>query len=157
MYQSEISPPHLRGLLVGTFGIFNVLGYTIANWSGVGFYHIGESDVAWRMIFVITGGICIINAILLIWVPESPRWLVMQNRLAEAEEVIRLIHAGTDNDDFVKAETMQIERQLATEREYNVSYIQMFTDKRWRRRTLLCCLIGTAGQVCNESNQQLVA
>lgn len=142
---------------MGTFGIFNVFGYCIANWSGVGFYYLEDSNIAWRMIFVITGGVCIINMILLCFVPESPRWLVMKNRVAEAEQVIRLIHAESGDDDFIRAETMQIERQVASEREFNVSYIEMFTDKRWRRRTLLCCLIGTVGQVCNENSRQLVA
>ncbi|EXJ69268.1 uncharacterized protein A1O5_07304 [Cladophialophora psammophila CBS 110553] len=146
LYQSEIAPPHLRGLLVGTFGIFNVLGYNIANWSGVGFYHVKDSNIAWRMIFVMVGGLAIINMILVYFCPESPRWLVMKNRQAEAEQVIRLIHGDSGDDTFVKLETIQIERQVATERELNVSYIQMFADKRWRRRTLLCCLIGTVGQ-----------
>lgn len=148
LYQSEIAPPHLRGLLVGTFGIFNVLGYNIANWSGAGFYHLKNSNIAWRMIFVIVGGLSIVHMILIYFCPESPRWLVMKNRMTEAEEVIRLIHGDSGNDTFVRLETLQIERQVATEREYNVSYYQMFADKRWRRRTLLCCLIGTVGQVC---------
>ncbi|KAJ9625968.1 hypothetical protein H2204_010267 [Knufia peltigerae] len=146
LYQSEIAPPHLRGLLVGTFGIFNVLGYNIANWSGAGFYHLKNSNIAWRMIFVIVGGLSIIHMVLIYFCPESPRWLVMKNRVTEAEEVIRLIHGDSGDDRFVRLETLQIERQVATEREYNVSYFQMFADKRWRRRTLLCCLIGTVGQ-----------
>jgi len=149
-FQSEIAPPHLRGLLVGTMGIFNVLGYNVANWSGVGFYYLPTSTVAWRMVFVMVGGLCIINMIMIYFVPESPRWLVMKGRKAEAEKVIQLIHGrGHEGEDpFVKLETLQIERQLELENKLKVSYFQMFLDKKWRRRSLLCVLVGTLGQVC---------
>lgn len=130
-------------------GIFNVLGYNVANWSGVGFYYVKESTVAWRMIFVIVGGLTIFNMVLIYFVPESPRWLVMKGRQVEAEAVLQLIH-GRDNeadDTFVRMETLQIERQIAAESELSVSYYQMFADPRWRRRSLLCAGIGMLGQV----------
>lgn len=148
-FQSEIAPPHLRGLLVGTMGMFNVLGYNVANWCGVGFYHIPESEVAWRMIFVIVGGLTILNMVLIYFVPESPRWLVMKGRLREAEDVLRLIHSTPTGIDetILRIETMQIERQVTAEKDLSVSYWEMLANPRWRRRTLLCAGIGCLGQV----------
>jgi MFS family permease len=149
LYQSEISPPHLRGMLVSMTGMGNLIGYMIASWSGVGFYFAPGSENDWRFPFVILGGLCLIALALLAFVPESPRWLLMQNRQEEAREVIRQIHTNKADSDhkFADLELLQMERQIAEERQMHVSYLEMFTMKKWRRRSLLCCLVGLLGQV----------
>ena len=149
LYQSEISPPHLRGLLVGLAGIGNIVGYHIATWSGVGFFHAPAGVNQWRFPFVILGGLCLIVLALLPFIPESPRWLLMQGRRSEAEVIIKQIHttgAGT-NHRFAELELQQMELQIEEERELAVSYFQLLTSKRWRRRAWLCVLVGLLGQV----------
>ncbi len=152
LYQSEIAPPHIRGLMVGMAGMGNLVGYEIATWAGVGFFYAPNSTNQWRFPFVILGGLCFIVLGLLWFIPESPRWLLMQGRKEEAEVVIRQIHASrSDPDDtFAELELIQMERQIEEERELSVNYFQMFVDKRWRRRSLLCCLVGLLGQVCGD-------
>ncbi|RFU33289.1 hypothetical protein B7463_g3053, partial [Scytalidium lignicola] len=148
LYQSEISPPQWRGLMVATMGMSNVIGYNVANWTGVGFYFIPGQQIQWRMPFVIICGLCIIVLILLPFIPESPRWLIMMGRQEEAEAVVRKIHTNSHDadDQFVRFEINQMERQIQEERELAVSYWQMFADKKWRRRSCLCVLVGFLGQ-----------
>lgn len=137
-------------MLVSVTGMANLTGYMIASWSGVGFYHAPGSVDEWRFPFVILGGLCLIALALLPFVPESPRWLLMQDRQEEARDVVRQIHTNSadGNHKFADLELLQMERQIAEERQMHVGYIEMFTNKRWRRRSLLCCLVGLLGQVC---------
>ncbi len=135
--------------MVGTMGITNVIGYNVANWAGVGFYFIPGQEIQWRMPFVIICGLCIIVLACLPFIPESPRWLLMRGRQDQAERVVRKIHTDSSdpNDTFVKFELLQMERQIQEERELAVSYWQMFADKKWRKRSCLCVLVGFLGQV----------
>ena len=49
LYQSEISPPKIRGLLVGMHGVLLCVGYAAASWVGVGCYFIEAAGVQWRI------------------------------------------------------------------------------------------------------------
>jgi sugar porter (SP) family MFS transporter len=82
MYISEIAPKHLRGRLAGMFQLNIVGGIFIAYLTN--FLFIGLGDQAWRYML----GIMVIPSalfwVLLRTIPESPRWLILNNRDAEA-------------------------------------------------------------------------
>lgn len=74
LYQSEMAPPHIRGLLVGTHGIMLCIGYSIASWIGVGFYFVDAAGAQWRIPLALQ---CIFPIMLcagVMKVPESPRY-----------------------------------------------------------------------------------
>ena len=50
----------------------------------------------WQVMFLIGGIPGLIITLLLLRLPESPRWLISQGRLAEAEDIIRQVEASTD-------------------------------------------------------------
>ena len=82
MYISEIAPAHLRGRLAGSFQVNIVTGIFVAYLTN--FLFVGMGDDAWRWmlgIMVIPAGLF---AVLVRTIPESPRWLVLNNRDAEA-------------------------------------------------------------------------
>ena len=87
MYISEISPPHLRGRLAGSFQLNIVLGIFIAYLTNFLFISMGESS--WRLML----GIMVIPAalfwLLLRSIPESPRWLILNGRDAEAIPIMQ--------------------------------------------------------------------
>jgi MFS family permease len=45
-------------------------------------------DLGWRAAFAIGGALSVIIFFMRLWIPESPRWLVIHGRAAEAEEIV---------------------------------------------------------------------
>jgi sugar porter (SP) family MFS transporter len=84
VYVSEVAPPQSRGMLIGLYQFALTGGIALADLVGYGL----ASGHAWRMMF----GLGVIPAlfflILVLTVPESPRWLVAHGRSAEAEAVL---------------------------------------------------------------------
>ena len=91
--------------------------------------------------------LCPIAPILLLiftfWLPESPRWLIWDGQNARAWEIIQKIHHDpVDNQDLAAhAEYIQIEKQVAYDKETKAGYVQMFTVPSWRKRTFLAILV----------------
>lgn len=85
---NELSPAHQRGANL-QFNIF---------WAGVadactpfiilGFFNFTSMSIAWRLGLGF-GVMALVPAFLMIWLPESPRWLVTRGRGAEAEAIVK--------------------------------------------------------------------
>lgn len=86
MYISEIAPANLRGRLAGSFQLNIVAGILAALLAN--FLLIGISEDSWRYMFGVMIVPSILFFVLLRFIPESPRWLVLQNRDAEAAAIL---------------------------------------------------------------------
>lgn len=89
MYISEIAPAKLRGRLAGSFQLNIVAGIFVAYLTNFLFVDIGEDSWRWML------GVMVVPA-LLFWIllrtiPESPRWLILQHRDAEAIPTMKKI------------------------------------------------------------------
>src|SRR5690606_11343579 len=82
VFISEISPYKDRGKLTGLFQIMIVSGIFIAYLTNFLFAGMGED--AWRYMLGIMAIPSVLFYLLLRNTPESPRWLVLQNRKEEA-------------------------------------------------------------------------
>ena len=145
LLMNEIVPSHLRGALVDLHGVFLVLGYTIQGWVGFGFFFWDGGSNTWRPTVALS---CLWPLLLLMglpWVPESPRWLCMQGRPEEAEQVLIKLHTNkTDPDhETAGAEFYQIRKQIAIDRTLGSSWMHMFRKPSYRKRALLA--VGTTG------------
>ena len=89
MYIAEIAPPNLRGRLVGFFQFNIVFGILLAFFSNylIGTMGFGENEWRWKL--GVAGVPAVLFLALLFIIPESPRWLVKQGRIPEAESVLR--------------------------------------------------------------------
>lgn len=90
MYIAEIAPPKWRGRLVGFFQVNIVVGILIAYLSNyiISTFHLGAYE--WRWQLGVSGIPALLFLVALFGIPRSPRWLVMQKKLDEALDVLRL-------------------------------------------------------------------
>jgi len=92
MYISEIAPARMRGRLAGSFQLMIVTGIFVAYLTNFFFINFGET--AWRWMLGIMVVPAAIFAVLLRFIPESPRWLMLNNRDEEARKVFDKIGDG---------------------------------------------------------------
>ncbi len=85
VYVSELAPPKTRGLLIGLYQFALTSGIAVADL--VGYWFAGPQG--WRLMFAFGLLPALLFLFLVLTVPESPRWLYAQNRLAEAESVLK--------------------------------------------------------------------
>lgn len=91
IYISEISPAHSRGKLVALFQFNIVLGILVSYLSN---YLIGQGgEDSWRWMLGVQVVPSLLFLVLLKFVPESPRWLIVRRgRIDEATEVMKVIN-----------------------------------------------------------------
>src|SRR5436190_11722688 len=95
MYIAEVAPAKWRGRLVGVFQFNVVFGILVAYFSNymIGRFHLGAIEWRWEL------GVAAIPAalflLMLLGIPESPRWLVKKQRAEEARQVLQM--TGEEN------------------------------------------------------------
>ncbi|RSM18688.1 hypothetical protein CDV31_002408 [Fusarium ambrosium] len=114
VYQSETSPAQNRGRLVSTHGIFLVLGYSGAAWSGFGSYFEPHPQIQWRLCLALQAFAPGVLGLASPWIPESPRWLAMKGKKDEALKTLERLHQKPGELDHETAhyEFAQITQQL---------------------------------------------
>ncbi|MGH8223845.1 MAG: sugar porter family MFS transporter [Woeseiaceae bacterium] len=114
MYIAEISPPELRGRMVSFNQLNIVLGISAAFFSNYLILQLGQPDVAWAHGLMLGDwnwrwmlGIEALPAVLyffaLFVVPESPRWLVMHGREADAFAVLERLSGKAQAESDLRA------------------------------------------------------
>jgi len=125
MFQAEIVPAHIRGSVVVSYVFNHILGsfvmscvtFKTSQWKG---------DASWQLP-VVLGVIMPSIVLLLAWkIPESPRWLVRQDRDQDALKQLRYIY-GSSPDYAPEEELELLKASLAEEREREgASWAELF-------------------------------
>ncbi|THZ06279.1 general substrate transporter [Aureobasidium pullulans] len=156
IYQAELAHRKIRGKITSLQQLFNALGQIFATWIGYGCYmtwtHTGNSR-EWR----IPLGCQLVPAIflggLIMFFPESPRWLCAHDRADEGLQVLAQLHAhGDTSDSYVLAEFELIQSQIVEERsQKSIGYFDLFRGWPNLRRTILVMAIQASCQMTGVS------
>ncbi|KAG0493393.1 hypothetical protein HPP92_004387 [Vanilla planifolia] len=125
LYISEISPTEIRGALGSVNQLFICIGILVALVAGL---PLSGNPIWWRSMF----GIAIIPSILLALgmaiSPESPRWLVQQGKLAEAERAVKTLYG--------KERISEIMHELQSggqgSKEQDAGWFDLFSKRYWK-------------------------
>ena len=90
VYTAEISPASARGSLTSFPEIFSNLGILLSYLSNYAFARF-PLHLGWRIMIGIGAAPSVALAFVTLTMPESPRWLVMKGRLADATAVLEKI------------------------------------------------------------------
>lgn len=95
LYISEIAPAKSRGKLVAMFQFNVVFGILISYLSNYLFAGVGEQD--WRWMLGIQAVPSFIYLVAVLFVPESPRWLIIKRgKLEEAAKTLKIANPEAD-------------------------------------------------------------
>jgi MFS transporter, putative metabolite:H+ symporter len=91
---TELSAPQLRGRSVAINVFVGAFGLAAATWLGLLLVSTLPPDLGWRVVFGL-GALAVLVLFFLTdrWVPESPRWLVLNGRPEKAEAVMSRMEA----------------------------------------------------------------
>lgn len=95
LYQSEMAPDFIRGKLVTLLQLSIVSGILITAILNV---YLAEVVWGWRVSYAGNGVFSIIMILCLLFMPESPRWLVSKGRIEDAKQVLTLIRMPSQVD-----------------------------------------------------------
>jgi MFS transporter, SP family, galactose:H+ symporter len=107
LYLAEVAPVRIRGAMISTYQLMITIGILVAFLSDTAFSYSGN----WRWmlgVIAIPGALFLLGVLLL---PDSPRWLMMRGRKAEAVVVLTRLRGDAA---VVVREVADIEEQLKT-------------------------------------------
>jgi len=93
VYIAELAPAKIRGRLVGMFQINIVIGILLAYLSNFLIARQGLGAMEWRWQFGVAALPAVLFLVMLFGIPQSPRWLVTQNRVEEARQILQKMGA----------------------------------------------------------------
>lgn len=143
IYTAEIAPAAQRGRLVGLVQFNIVLGILLAYLSNFIIRITMPEEVAWRWMLGVMVFPSIIFILLLLTVPETPRWLLANGRETEGVAISRRLCRTAEESDEQIAEIRSQLDQDATARSTKVP----FFTKKYRKVILMAFAIAMFNQL----------
>ncbi|KAJ7279057.1 hexose transporter, partial [Mycena rebaudengoi] len=139
----ELSHPKERAFMTSLFHGFFGIGSLMVSAITLATFKI-HSDWAWRIPSFLQMTPSAMQLLFILFIPDSPRWLVAKGRGDEAYAILVKYHAeGNADSDFVKSEYAQIEKTLEMEREASRrGWAELFATPGMRKRSMIAVFLG---------------
>ncbi|XP_078082214.1 solute carrier family 2, facilitated glucose transporter member 11-like [Mustelus asterias] len=143
LYLGEIAPKNLRGAVCMTRAVFAAFG----KWMGlvVGLRQILGDESTWHLLLAFSGLPALIQLIILPWLPESPRYLLMEkgNRDLCIDALQKLWGTGDFTEEVEDMMAEQAQMQGASKR----NLLQLVRDKMVRCQLLTAVAVSAGMQL----------
>lgn len=169
LYIAELAPAPFRGRLMTLNVLFITLGQVVAYVVGWAFIQWGNTGTAWRWIVGLGALPATLQCLVMIFMPETPRWLVMVGRTDDARSVLsKVFGKGLEIQTMVDGILRGIEVEVREEEEAKRgrsrgqskkdstswltgskdTWIQLFRIAGNRRALTIACLLQGLQQLC---------
>lgn len=132
-------------MLEGSAAIFGVM---FVSWMEFGFYFVPNNNpVSWRFPIAFQAFFPLIVMGGTWFLPESPRWLQIKDRHAEAKWVLARLEAESEESELVAARMQVIQNSIILEQQGHTSNPFARTPNRYLNRTLLAIGVNILAQM----------
>lgn len=138
VYLAELAPTHMRGKLTALYQLMLTIGILVSYVSN----HLLAPFEAWRWMLAVSAipGVIILAGI--IFMPESPRWLLRKNQEGKARNIMELFHKTDDIENEIKAI-----KQVENENSDSESASTILKSKWMRPMLIVAILVGVFQQI----------
>lgn len=161
LYIAELAPASHRGRLVTATVMFITMGQMVAYVIGWAFSAYGSEQTGWRWMVGLGAVPAGIQAVIVVFMPETPRWLVKAGKSAKAKAIVQRVNGGAGATEEAGAIIKEIEIEIREEE--NVRRLRDQQSARWkwlgtwrdlisegknRRALAIACLLQGLQQLC---------
>ncbi|GAM42164.1 hypothetical protein TCE0_043f15883 [Talaromyces pinophilus] len=141
VWQSEISTASRRGAHVVTTGIFIGMGLSLALIVDLCLSFV-DSSLSWRLPCAFQILLSLTALIFITFMPDSPRWLIKQNRVHEARAILAVLDDIDTTSPEIETEIRNVTISLELSGEMSLSEIfHMGPQKIFYRAVLACSVL----------------
>ncbi|KAI5081840.1 hypothetical protein GOP47_0001583 [Adiantum capillus-veneris] len=126
LYIAEASPARYRGALVTANVLFITSGQFFSYAINLGFT---KAPGTWRWMLGIAGLPAAVQFVLMIFLPESPRWLYRHEKVEEARQILRKIYSEHEVQKEIEELKHSIEEEIRENGSVKVTYMDLFQRK----------------------------
>ncbi|KAH0524147.1 hypothetical protein TsFJ059_009051 [Trichoderma semiorbis] len=138
MWISECANAKDRGYFVLLQGLFALGGIVTATWLEFGLFYVKDNAVNWRFPIAFQAVLALIVVSVILFMPESPRWLLKTARTEEASKVLAVLGDTSTESETIAAEIATISSAIEQETSsdgWNNSFAM--SHGRYLHRTML--------------------
>lgn len=133
LYIAEISPAKVRGMLVSMFQLMVAIGVLVSYLSDL--YFADEGDMScWRPMFYVGVIPACILLVGMIFMPETPRWLMSKGRHSESIRILKRI----EGEEQAKDSFQQMQEEIKRSETEKSGWKELLQP--WLRTPLIICI-----------------
>lgn len=169
LYIGELSPSPFRGRLVTVSSLFITGGQVVAYLVGWAF---SEREQGWRWMVGLGAAPAVVQTVMLLFMPETPRFLVQRGRRGEARGVLARVYGKEEGvGRVVQGVLRRVEREVREEEMGRVeggdkswkgrvgrvvdSFQALVAEGPNRRALIIACMLQGFQQLCGFNRQAL--